>query len=265
MRNRIRLTAFGVAVVALAIFALSNPAFPRDGMTSKIALDRIASAVDGVESGHGMNMLMWRTNREGPQGPMQVSEKAAIDVGGGDRFDVVQNRAIGRAYLALLYRRYGNWSDAISAYNWGMGNLDGWIKGGRQSQKLVPVVAMYLRRVLWDSGLCGLGASVADCRLEYKGLHLSGYSVSTSISQSDELLLPGLKDSGRPLAILATSGRPLPVIQQSGRLLPGLERSGRALPRLGRSVVCSSLDEVRTKPNTQRTFNPYSIFARTCH
>lgn len=52
---------------------------------------------------------MWRPNLAGPQGPMQVSEKAARDVGGGDRFDVTQNRTIGRAYLTLLYRRYVNW------------------------------------------------------------------------------------------------------------------------------------------------------------
>jgi membrane-bound lytic murein transglycosylase MltF len=51
---------------------------------------------------------MWRPNLAGPQGPMQVSEKAARDVGGGDRFDIAQNRTIGRAYLALLYRRYVN-------------------------------------------------------------------------------------------------------------------------------------------------------------
>lgn len=30
--------------------------------------------------------------------------------------------AAGR-YLAQLYRRFGNWSDALAAYNWGQGNL----------------------------------------------------------------------------------------------------------------------------------------------
>jgi soluble lytic murein transglycosylase-like protein len=61
---------------------------------------------------------MWRPNLTGPQGPMQVSEKAARDVGGGDRSDIAQNRTIGRAYLALLYPRYLKWPDAVSAYNW---------------------------------------------------------------------------------------------------------------------------------------------------
>jgi soluble lytic murein transglycosylase-like protein len=38
---------------------------------------------------------------------------------------------LGRAYLAHLYRRYGNWPDAIAAYNWGPGNMDSWITSGR--------------------------------------------------------------------------------------------------------------------------------------
>src|SRR5207248_7199720 len=54
------------------------------------ALDRVTYAVDGAESSHGKDRAMWRPDAAGPQGPMQVSEKAAIDVGGGDRFDVTQ-------------------------------------------------------------------------------------------------------------------------------------------------------------------------------
>src|SRR6516162_293148 len=71
----------------------------------------------------------------------------------GDRFDPTENRAIGRAYLAQLYRRYRNWPDAIAAYNWGMGNVDNWVKAGRPADKFVIGVAAYLRRVLHDSGM----------------------------------------------------------------------------------------------------------------
>ena len=88
-------------------------------------LDRVVYAVEGAESSHGTNPSMWRAEPAGPQGPMQVSEKAAIDVGGGNRFDFEQNRTIGRAYIALLRKRYGNWVDAISAYTWGPGRVDG--------------------------------------------------------------------------------------------------------------------------------------------
>jgi hypothetical protein len=117
-------------------------------------LDRVAMAVDGAESSHGTDMAMWRPDPSGPQGPMQVSEAAATDVGGGDRFDSSQNRAIGRAYLSQLYGRYGNWPDAIAAYNWGIGKMDAWVKAGRPSDHLLVGVAAYLRRVLHESGLC---------------------------------------------------------------------------------------------------------------
>lgn len=123
-------------------------------------LDRVAFAVDGAESSHGADEGMWRADPSGPQGPMQVSQAAAIDVGGGDRFDTEQNRAMGRAYLALLYHRYGDWPDAIAAYNWGIGNLESWVKAGRPANGSVPGVASYLDRVLHDSGVCtGLSAT----------------------------------------------------------------------------------------------------------
>jgi soluble lytic murein transglycosylase-like protein len=79
---------------------------------------------------------------------MQVSAAAAFDVGGGDRFDLTQNRALGRAYLARMFRRYGNWADAVTAYNWGPGNVDAWIIGGRAPDKLPLGVERYRSRVL---------------------------------------------------------------------------------------------------------------------
>ena len=118
-------------------------------------LDRIAYAVDGAESSHGADPRMWRPDSDGPQGPMQVSAAAAADVGGGDRFDEQQNRALGRAYLAQMYRRYGSWFDAVAAYNWGPGNMDSWISGGRPADKFPAAVERYRNRVLVTSGLAG--------------------------------------------------------------------------------------------------------------
>jgi len=114
-------------------------------------LDRIAFAVDGIESRHGADLAMWRPEFDAPQGPMQVSAAAAVDVGGGDRFDLRQNRRLGRAYLARMFRRYGNWPDALAAYNWGPANLDAWIAGGRDPDALPPGVLWYIRRVLRDA------------------------------------------------------------------------------------------------------------------
>jgi hypothetical protein len=129
--------------------------------SAKTALDRVAYAVDGAESSHGEDRAMWSPDPSGPQGPMQVTEAAAADVGGGNRFDPIQNRAIGRDYLALLFRRYKNWPDAIAAYNWGMGNMDAWVKAGRPADKFLIGVAVYLRRVLHDSGMCDRRTPVA--------------------------------------------------------------------------------------------------------
>jgi hypothetical protein len=110
--------------------------------------ERIAFAVHGVESSHGTNPAMWRPNPNGPQGPMQVSAAAAFDVGGGDRFDLADNRRLGRAYLERMFRRYGNWPDALAAYNWGPGNVDQWIAAGRNPERVPLETVRYLEIVL---------------------------------------------------------------------------------------------------------------------
>ena len=172
-------------------------------------LDRVAVAVDAAESSHGADQRMWRPDPTGPQGPMQVSEAAATDVGGGDRFDIDQNRQIGRAYLAQLYRRYRDWPDAIAAYNWGIGHLDAWVKAGRPSRGLVPEVVPYQGRVLRDSGLCRgtssnlarqPAATMADCE-DLSGLIGQGrYPLSAATSffynQLDRALKLALEHAG---------------------------------------------------------------------
>jgi hypothetical protein len=132
------------------------------GPASAADLDRVAFAVDGAESSHGVDLRMWRPEPDGPQGPMQVTAAAAFDVGGGDRFSLAQNRALGRAYLAQMYRRYGNWQDAIAAYNWGPGNLDAWIGGGRAADKLPLAVERYRNRVLREAVLAEPGITTAS-------------------------------------------------------------------------------------------------------
>jgi hypothetical protein len=118
-----------------------------------VALDRVAFAVEGAESSHGADPRMWGPDPNGPQGPMQVSAAAAFDAGGGDRFDERENRALGRAYLAQMYRRFGSWRDAVAAYNWGPGHMDSWISGGRPFDKFPLTVEIYRTRVLVGSSL----------------------------------------------------------------------------------------------------------------
>jgi hypothetical protein len=142
----------GLLLLASALIGHADAGSPIEGAAA--ALDRMALAVDRLESSFGTDPLMWRADPDGPQGPMQVSAAAAADAGGGDRFDGVQNWLIGRAYLSGLYRRYGNWPDAVAAYNWGPGNMNTWIGRGRQPDAMPATVALYRLRVM-DAAVYG--------------------------------------------------------------------------------------------------------------
>lgn len=85
----------------------------------------------------GGNPLAYNA-RSGAAGAYQFMPGTARDlglqVGGGvdDRLDPEKSRAAASAYLSQLIRRYkGNVDYALKAYNWGMGNVDSWIKTGR--------------------------------------------------------------------------------------------------------------------------------------
>lgn len=136
----------GIELVAVA--STSLPAPPRAAHAPNSDLDRVAVAVEGMESSRGANPAMWRPNLDGPQGPMQVSRAAAQDAGGGNRFDLDENRQLGRSYLAVLFRRYGNWPDAVIAYNWGPGNFERWVAAGRPTSGISIAIAGYLDHVM---------------------------------------------------------------------------------------------------------------------
>jgi Transglycosylase SLT domain len=151
--------ALNVPALARKHISAAGPTTAKSDMAGRTTgtvspLDHIANAVDGAESSHGQDLGMWRPDLFGPQGPMQISASAARDVRGGDRFDLTQNRVMGRAYLEQLHRRYRNWPDAIAAYNWGLGKMDSWIKAGRLPDQILPGVVVYVRRVIGDSRLC---------------------------------------------------------------------------------------------------------------
>jgi hypothetical protein len=126
------------------------PTSPAAAAGSELA--RAAAAVESAESSGGTDKRMWRPNPAGPQGPMQVSLAAASDAGGGDRFDPAENRRIGRAYLALMFQRYGNWPDAVAAYAWGPANFDRWVASGRPASGLSLTIRAYLDRIMRQVG-----------------------------------------------------------------------------------------------------------------
>lgn len=57
-------------------------------------------------------------------------------------FDPTTNVRIGMAYLQQLRDRYGNWSTALAAYNWGPGRID------RRLSRGAPLPTIYARLVL---------------------------------------------------------------------------------------------------------------------
>lgn len=85
----------------------------------------IALAVARTESG----VCHWTpdgsvvTSSAGAIGVMQLEPATAAQLGV-DPYNVNANIHGGVAYLKELYQKYGNWSDALAAYNWGPGKMD---------------------------------------------------------------------------------------------------------------------------------------------
>ncbi len=85
----------------------------------------IALAVAQTESGTSQwtktgNLV---TSSAGAQGVFQLMPGTAAGLGV-DPTDVNQNIQGGIAYLKQLYSKYGDWSTALAAYNFGPGNVD---------------------------------------------------------------------------------------------------------------------------------------------
>jgi soluble lytic murein transglycosylase len=57
-------------------------------------------------------------------------------------FDPVVNVRLGIAYVKKLTNRYEKVSTALAAYNWGMGNIDKKLRGGRPLPRIYPGLVM---------------------------------------------------------------------------------------------------------------------------
>jgi soluble lytic murein transglycosylase-like protein len=55
---------------------------------------------------------------------MQLMPKTAESLGVTNRLDPAQSALGGAKLLKTLYSQYGNWDQALAAYNWGQGNVN---------------------------------------------------------------------------------------------------------------------------------------------
>jgi soluble lytic murein transglycosylase-like protein len=64
------------------------------------------------------------TSRVGAKGLMQLMPVVIRTYGISDPFSPSQSAMGGARFLSKMYRKYGNWPQALAAYNWGPGNVD---------------------------------------------------------------------------------------------------------------------------------------------
>lgn len=76
---------------------------------------------------------------------MQLMPGTAKGRGVTDPFDPEQNVRAGTAELRDLYAKYGNWREALIAYNWGQGNYD---KARAKGKDIPDETRAYVTKVL---------------------------------------------------------------------------------------------------------------------
>lgn len=119
-------------------------------------LPSMAWSAFGVESGrqHQNEKGEVKVNpKSGAVGEAQLMPETAKDLGV-DPYDRDQNVEGGRRYLGQMYDKYGDWTKALMAYNWGSGNVDKWIAQGADPAKVPEETRKYVPKVL-----AGLGYS----------------------------------------------------------------------------------------------------------
>lgn len=88
--------------------------------------ESIAMGMLSKESG-GVNGL---TSSAGASGLLQLMPGTARGLGVTDVMNVDQNLDAGYRYADQMYNKYGDWGQALAAYNWGPGNMDAYLKTG---------------------------------------------------------------------------------------------------------------------------------------
>lgn len=108
--------------------------------------------------------------RTGASGLMQVMPDTARQPGFGvsplaweNRFDPQENKRFGTQYLGAMIDRYrGDVDAALAAYNWGPGNADRWVAGGKDPNALPAETRDYLTKIKGRMQMAQNGATMTD-------------------------------------------------------------------------------------------------------
>jgi len=89
----------------------------------------------------------------GAFGLMQLMPGTASGLGVTNSADPYQNIMGGTKYLSQMYSKYGNWENALGAYNWGTGNMDSFLKTGlgKKGQPMPNETKKYIPSVMGKS------------------------------------------------------------------------------------------------------------------
>lgn len=99
-----------------------------------VPFDMIKSVIDKESS-----FNQFAVGKVGEEGLMQLTPKYYPDVA---RFDAESNIHAGTKALADNFKRFGNWSDALAAYNGGFGGM----KSGQAQSYARDVIDRFLKR-----------------------------------------------------------------------------------------------------------------------
>ena len=110
--------------------------------------------VEQQESGGNQNAV----SPDGARGVMQLMPGTMKDPGFGvptmaelrarGLSEEAANRLVGQKYLEAMYKKYGNKTTALMAYNWGPGNTDKWLASGADPKKVPSETRNYVKSVM---------------------------------------------------------------------------------------------------------------------
>lgn len=118
--------------------------------------------VERVESGGDHSAV----SPKGARGVMQLMPGTIRDPGFGvtpprDNSEA-ENRRVGQEYLDAMHNRYGDPKLALMAYNWGPGNVDKWIKNGRNPNAVPQETRGYVSKIMGPNAMATPTAAPAS-------------------------------------------------------------------------------------------------------